>query len=50
LGVGYEKAGTTKEKLIRLWWGSEKPDFAGKPMSPEMAKRLCEDAKDGAKW
>jgi hypothetical protein len=37
MGIGYEEAGTTKMRLIRLWWGDKKPSFAKKPkaLSPE---------------
>jgi hypothetical protein len=43
MGVGFEEAGSTKLKLVRLWWG-EKPSFENKPLSPEMEKLLREDA------
>lgn len=45
MGIGYEEAGTTKMKLIRLWWGEKRPSFTRKvvAMSPEMEKALRED-------
>jgi hypothetical protein len=43
MGVGYEEAGSTAPRLIRLWLGKE-PVFAGTPLQPDRERVLKEDA------